>query len=102
MRKMISAGIILAVLLSAFMMRAAGILPGERSRQAGVSQEENGKGQKDDGEDGERKTRTGSENGSGQGDAYVVSREKIPGCGDPDHGTVYITYSDGIVKAEEY
>ena len=33
---------------------------------------------------------------------YEVSREQIPGCDDPNHGTIYITYSDGSVAIEEY
>lgn len=31
-----------------------------------------------------------------------VSRENVADCNDPDHGTTYITYSDGSVDVEEY
>lgn len=31
-----------------------------------------------------------------------VSREVVPGCDDPDHGTIFITYSDGSIEAVDY
>ena len=35
-------------------------------------------------------------------EVYEVSRETVPSCDDPDHGTIYITYSDGSVSVETY
>lgn len=39
--------------------------------------------------------------GSGE-KKYEVSRENVPGCDDPKHGTTYITYSDGSIDTVEY
>ncbi len=33
---------------------------------------------------------------------FEVSRESVPGCDDPKHGTTYITYSDGSTAVFEY
>ncbi len=33
---------------------------------------------------------------------YEVSRENVASCEDPDHGTTYITYSDGSVQTIDY
>ena len=33
---------------------------------------------------------------------YEINRENVPGCDDPDHGTTYITYSDGTIEAVDY
>lgn len=37
-----------------------------------------------------------------QSERYEVSREEVPSCDDPNHGTIYITYSDGSVAVSEY
>lgn len=39
---------------------------------------------------------------SGGSGKKEVSREKVPSCNDANHGTIYITYSDGSVATQEY
>ncbi|MGN0353546.1 MAG: SH3 domain-containing protein [Muricoprocola sp.] len=44
----------------------------------------------------------GATGGTSSSGKKVVSKEKIPDCSDPSHGTIYITYSDGSVGTKEY
>ena len=44
----------------------------------------------------------GAKGGAGSSGKKVVSKERIPDCSDPSHGTVYITYSDGSVSTQKY
>ena len=37
-----------------------------------------------------------------QTEKHEVSRENVPSCDDPDHGSTYITYSDGSVDVVDY
>lgn len=37
-----------------------------------------------------------------QTEKQEVSRENVPSCDDPDHGSTYITYSDGSVDVVDY